>query len=100
MAKLKDQNINQNKLSKISYSLFDFSKKEKPFLIIICILVAIAGYITQYTYAAMWFGFGSLLCYCQRQYTDNWHLYRLKLQNEMVLAVAFYGANFCGYGHL
>jgi hypothetical protein len=57
MAKLKDQNINQNKLSKISYSLFDFSKKEKPFLIIICILVAIAGYITQYTYAAMWFGF-------------------------------------------
>ena len=57
MAKLKDQNINQNKLSKISYSLFDFSKKEKPFLIIICILVAIAGYVTQYTYAAMWFGF-------------------------------------------
>jgi len=57
MAKLKDQNINQNKLSKTAYSLFDFSKKEKPFLIIICILVAIAGYITQYTYAAMWFGF-------------------------------------------
>lgn len=57
MAKLKDQNINQAKLSKAAYSLFDFSKKEKPFLIIICILVSIAGYITQYTYAAMWFGF-------------------------------------------
>src|SRR5690554_2915792 len=57
MAKLKDQNINQTKLSKTAYSLFDFSKKEKPFLIIICILVSIAGYITQYTYAAMWFGF-------------------------------------------
>src|SRR5690606_24172157 len=57
MARLKDQNINQTKLSKTAYSLFDFSKKEKPFLIIICILVSIAGYITQYTYAAMWFGF-------------------------------------------
>lgn len=57
MAKLKDQNINQTKLSKVAYSLFDFSKQEKPFLIIICILVSIAGYITQYTYAAMWFGF-------------------------------------------
>lgn len=57
MAKLKDQNINQAKLSKASYSLFDFTKKEKPFLIIICILVSIAGYITDYTYAAMWFGF-------------------------------------------
>ncbi|MEX2594892.1 MAG: hypothetical protein WD426_19150 [Anditalea sp.] len=57
MAKLKDQNINQAKLSKAAYSLFDFSKKEKPFLIVICILVSIAGYITQYTYAAMWFGF-------------------------------------------
>ena len=57
MAKLKDQNINQTKLSKTAYSLFDFSKKEKPFLIIICILVSIAGFITEYTYAAMWFGF-------------------------------------------
>lgn len=57
MAKLKDQNINQAKLSKTAYSLFDFTKKEKPFLIIICVLVSIAGYITQYTYAAMWFGF-------------------------------------------
>jgi phosphate/sulfate permease len=57
MAKLKDQNINQDKLSKAAYSLFDFSKKEKPFLIIICVLVSIAGFITEYTYAAMWFGF-------------------------------------------
>src|SRR5690554_596013 len=55
--KRKDQNINQSKLSKISYALFDFSKKESTFLIVICILVSIAGYITQYTYAAMWFGF-------------------------------------------
>lgn len=57
MAKLKDQNINQDKLSQAAYSLFDFGKKEKNFLIIICILVSIAGFITQYTYAAMWFGF-------------------------------------------
>jgi hypothetical protein len=53
-----DQNINQDKLSKRAYSLFDFTKKEKPFLIVICILVSIAGLITPYTYAAMWFGFG------------------------------------------
>lgn len=57
MAKLKDQNINQDALSKVSYSLFDFTKKEKSFLIVICILVSIAGIITPYTYAAMWFGF-------------------------------------------
>ncbi|MCH7413258.1 hypothetical protein MM213_07175 [Belliella sp. R4-6] len=57
MAKLKDQNINQDALSKASYSLFDFTRKEKPFLIVILILVSIAGIITPYTYAAMWFGF-------------------------------------------
>lgn len=57
MAKLKDQNINQDALSKAAYSLFDFSKKEKNFLLVICILVSIAGIITPYTYAAMWFGF-------------------------------------------
>jgi len=57
MAKLKDQNINQATLSKAAYSLFDFTKKEKPFLLIVCILVSIAGIITPYTYAAMWFGF-------------------------------------------
>jgi len=52
-----DQNINQEKLSKKTYSLFDFSKNERPFLITICILIAVAGLITPYTYAAMWFGF-------------------------------------------
>lgn len=53
-----DQNINPDKLSKKAYALFDFTKQEKPFLIIICVLVTIAGVITPYTYAAMWFGFG------------------------------------------
>lgn len=59
MAKKKaiDQNINQEKLSKKTYSLFDFTKSERPFLITVCILVSIAGLITPYTYAAMWFGF-------------------------------------------
>ncbi len=52
-----DQNINQSALSKSAYALFDFTKKEKSFLIIICILISIAGLITPYTYAAMWFGF-------------------------------------------
>ncbi|WP_114748755.1 hypothetical protein [Pleomorphovibrio marinus] len=57
MAKLKDQNINQDALSKAAYSLFDFTKKQKTFLLIVCILISIAGIITPYTYAAMWFGF-------------------------------------------
>lgn len=57
MAKLKDQNINQEALSKAAYSLFDFTKKEKSFLLVICILISIAGIITPYTYLAMWFGF-------------------------------------------
>lgn len=52
-----DQNINQDALTKKTYSIFDFAKKEKLFLIIICILISIAGVITEYTYAAMWFGF-------------------------------------------
>lgn len=60
MAKTKkpiDQNINQDKLSKKTYSIFDFSKSERPFLITILILTAVAGLVTPYTYAAMWFGF-------------------------------------------
>lgn len=57
MAKLKDQNINQDALSKVAYSLFDFTKKEKSFLVVICILISIAGVITEYTYLSMWFGF-------------------------------------------
>ncbi|EKB48341.1 hypothetical protein [Cecembia lonarensis] len=57
MAKLKDQNINQDALSKVAYTLFDFTKKEKTFLLVICILISIAGMITPYTYFAMWFGF-------------------------------------------
>lgn len=52
-----DQNINQEKLSKTAYSLFDFTKKEKSFLFIICILISIAAIVTPYTYVAMWFGF-------------------------------------------
>jgi hypothetical protein len=52
-----DQNINQEKLSSKVYQLFVFPRSERPFLITICILIAIAGLITPYTYAAMWFGF-------------------------------------------
>jgi hypothetical protein len=52
-----DQNINQEVLTRKTYTIFDFAKKEKVFLIIICALVFIAGFIADYTYAAMWFGF-------------------------------------------
>lgn len=55
--KLIDQNINQDNLSKKTYKIFELAKAERPFLIIILILVSIAGLITEYTYAAMWFGF-------------------------------------------
>lgn len=52
-----DQNINQEVLTRKTYTIFDFAKKEKVFLIIICALIFIAGFIADYTYAAMWFGF-------------------------------------------
>lgn len=52
-----DQNINQEVLTNKTYSIFDFTKKERPFLIVICVLVSVAGLVTPYTYAAMWFGF-------------------------------------------
>lgn len=52
-----DQNINQDKLSKKTYSIFDFTRSERPFLILMCVLISVAGLITPYTYAAMWFGF-------------------------------------------
>lgn len=52
-----DQNINQEKLSKKTYLIFDFPKSERPFLITVCILLAFAGLVTPFTYAAMWFGF-------------------------------------------
>jgi hypothetical protein len=52
-----DQNINQEVLTNKTYSIFDFTKKERPFLIVICVLISIAGLVTPYTYAAMWFGF-------------------------------------------
>ncbi|MDP4655600.1 MAG: hypothetical protein NWS90_00405 [Algoriphagus sp.] len=52
-----DQNINQEKLSKKTYLMFDFPKSERPFLITVCILLAFAGLVTPFTYAAMWFGF-------------------------------------------
>ncbi len=55
--KFKDQNISSGKLSKSTYSLFGFARKEKLFLLIIAVLTFIAGAITPYTYAAMWFGF-------------------------------------------
>jgi len=59
MAKRKpiDQNINQDAISKKVSGIFDLAKAERPYLILIAILISIAGFITEYTYAAMWFGF-------------------------------------------
>ena len=59
MAKKKpiDQNINQESLSKKTLWIFDLAKAERPYLILLAILISVAGFITEYTYAAMWFGF-------------------------------------------
>ena len=59
MAKRKpiDQNINQEYISKKVSGIFDLAKAERSYLILLAILVSIAGFITEYTYAAMWFGF-------------------------------------------
>jgi hypothetical protein len=59
MAKRKpiDQNINQEFISKKVSGIFSLAKAERPYLILLAILISIAGFITEYTYAAMWFGF-------------------------------------------
>jgi hypothetical protein len=59
MAKRKpiDQNINQEFISKKVSGIFSLAKAERPYLILLAILISIAGFVTEYTYAAMWFGF-------------------------------------------
>jgi hypothetical protein len=59
MAKRKpiDQNINQEFISKKVSGIFSLAKAERPYLILLAVLISIAGFITEYTYAAMWFGF-------------------------------------------
>jgi hypothetical protein len=52
-----DQNINQEFISKKVSGIFSLAKAERPYLILLAILISIAGFITEYTYAAMWFGF-------------------------------------------
>jgi hypothetical protein len=59
MAKRKpiDQNINQEFISKKVSGIFSLAKAERPYLVLLAILISIAGFVTEYTYAAMWFGF-------------------------------------------
>jgi hypothetical protein len=51
MAKQKpiDQNINQESISKKVSWIFDLAKAERPYLILLAILISIAGFITEYT---------------------------------------------------
>lgn len=49
--------ITQNRLSKVSYQLFDLTRKESAFISMIAFLFFVAGVVSEYTNIAMWFGF-------------------------------------------
>lgn len=49
--------IRQGRLSKVSYQLFDLTRKESAFVTMLAFLFFIAGTISEYSQIAMWFGF-------------------------------------------
>jgi hypothetical protein len=49
--------IRQQKLSGVVYQIFDVSKKEKNFIVLIAILMFLCGVLSPYPQIAMWFGF-------------------------------------------
>lgn len=51
------EKITQSRLSKVSYRLFDVTRKESAFISMIAFLFFVAGIVTEYSEVAMWFGF-------------------------------------------
>jgi hypothetical protein len=49
--------IRQEKLSKVTYKLFDITRKESAFVTMIAFLFFVAGAVSEYAHIAMWFGF-------------------------------------------
>lgn len=49
--------VRQRRLSKVTYQLFDVTKKERDFLFLIVGLLLVCLFISPYSHLAMWFGF-------------------------------------------
>jgi hypothetical protein len=49
--------IRQQRLSKITYQIFDITKREQDFLLLIVVLLLLSKLVTPYPNLAMWFGF-------------------------------------------
>ncbi len=57
MAKKFNERIQFDVLTKLTYQLFDLTKRERTFIIIITILFLFCGVLLPYPHIAMWFGF-------------------------------------------
>ena len=49
--------VRQRRLSKVTYQLFDITKRERDFLVLIIALLWLCRLLTPYSRLAMWFGF-------------------------------------------
>lgn len=49
--------IRQQRLSKITYQIFDITKREQDFLLLVLVLLLLSKLVTPYPNLAMWFGF-------------------------------------------
>jgi hypothetical protein len=57
MAKNFNDKISQDRLSRYSYQLFEITKKERNFLILVVALTFLSGILAPFPAIAMWFGF-------------------------------------------
>ncbi|MHA7877703.1 MAG: hypothetical protein ACX93T_02120 [Bacteroidota bacterium] len=49
--------VRQQRLSKVTYKIFDITKREQEFLFLVIVLLCLCGLATPYPKVAMWFGF-------------------------------------------
>lgn len=52
-----NQSIRQEKLSRFAYQIFDITRKERSFILLVAVLLFLCGALTPYPEIAMWFGF-------------------------------------------
>jgi hypothetical protein len=57
MPKKINQSIRQEKLSGLVYQIFDITRKERSFLLLVAVLLFLCGVLSPYPSIAMWFGF-------------------------------------------
>ncbi|MEM9416830.1 MAG: hypothetical protein AAF963_00575 [Bacteroidota bacterium] len=49
--------VRQRRLSKVTYQLFDITRREQDFLLLILVLLLLCTFVSPYPRLAMWFGF-------------------------------------------